>query len=55
MALIFSSCNSPVSNQKKNQETTPYTITGYSHDKRLKEVSGMVGDSEYLNHFYKSF
>ncbi len=52
MALIFSSCNSTVSNQKKNQETTPYTITGYSHDRRLKEVSGMVGASEHLNHFW---
>ena len=57
LLLVFGSCQSP--NEPKEShissvdiDTLPYEITGYSYDKRLKEVSGMVKSLRFPGNFW---
>ena len=57
LLFVFGSCQSP-SETKESQissidvVTLAYEITGYSYDKRLKEVSGMVKSLRFPGDFW---
>ena len=57
LLFVFGSCQSP-SEPKESQissidvDTLAYEITGYSYDKRLKEVSGMVKSLRFPGDFW---
>lgn len=55
--LVFPSCKSSRENKETpptsiETEDLPYIITGYSHDTRLKEVSGIVKSLRFPGHFW---